>query len=375
MITLSGKLIVNGGAIALQFTLGIDVSRLQLIHLNNTGKISMSLQNKQQVKINQPANHYQESCLVISVLGHRFLKDEKVLKCIKSWRNLQGNFNFKIISDGTLNKEDISFIENSLGMTVFENEEIEQKINSKIEKLEYINYYLDKIKHYKKAIYTPLLSQGYDRCLLIDSDVMIFEPINFPENSPDILISPDDIPAYRLHWSAPLKIPLVPCINSGFVYFKPSVIDIEYLNSTLKVARSLSESKWWVEQATWAIYCGNIQSKGLLDGRDARVISGIGKRSFKQIINNQFAWYSKNQPNTWEEIIEMSKGAAVIHFAGPGKKWINSVFDEQFKEKQKSYRELRWKPLKNASALEKILLSLRILAINTKENFQRKKLN
>jgi len=323
--------------------------------------------------MNQEASQSQESCVVISVLGHRFLKDEKVLKCIQSWQNLQGNLTFKIISDGTLNEQDKIFIEKSLNMKIITNEEIKEKVLPQIENLGYIKHYLQAINHYKKAIYTPLLAQGYNRCLLIDSDVMVFEPVKFPDNSPDILISPDDIPAYRLHWSAPFKIPLVPCINSGFVYFNPSIIDLTYLNSTFEVARSSSTNKWWVEQATWAIFCGNIQNKGLFDGRDARVISGIGKRSSQQIINNQFVWYKKTQPNKLEEIIEMSKGAAVIHFAGPGKKWINPVFENQFQEDKQSLRELRWKPFKNASAVENILLSLRIGAINTVENYRKNK--
>ena len=315
------------------------------------------------------------SCLGVSVLGRRFLRDERVLSCIHSWKNIHGISEFKIISDGSLKPEDTQFIKESFGFEVFNDEEIGDLVEPQIKNLKYISRYLKEIKHYRKAIYSPLLSQGFDRCLLIDSDVLITEPICFPSSheAPEILISPDDIPAYRLHWSAGFRIPLAPCINSGFVYFQPSSINLEYLESVFEQVQSKSQNKWWVEQGTWAIYCGYVSSKGLFDGHDARVVSGLGKRTASEIMNNEYVWHRKSKPNQKSEIAEMIKGAAVIHFAGPGKQWIDlaTTFPNNQNSQGVNPRHLRWDPLQNASGLEVLLLTLRLAAIGISEKINK----
>ncbi len=311
----------------------------------------------------------QKNCIGISVLGSRFLKDERVISCIRSWKNIIDVTDFKIISDGTLTSEDINFIQNDLEIKVFDDQIIEDLVVSKIKSLPHISAYLENIRHYRKAIYSPLLSQTHDRCLLIDSDVLVTQTICLPpsDEAPEILISPDDIPAYRLHWSAGFRIPLAPCINSGFVYFKPSCINLEYLESVFEKVRSPSKNKWWIEQATWAIYCGYVESKGLFDGQDARVVSGLGKRSAQEIVGNQFVWYRKSNPNTKEEVFEMINGAAVIHFAGPGKRWIDLAAQKKIRDEKDNPRMLRWKPLENAKGLAILLLTIRLAIIGIAE--------
>lgn len=53
------------------------------------------------------SNHELPQCLGVTVLGHRFLKDEKILKCIRSWKNTLGLSIVKVINDGNLNSVDI----------------------------------------------------------------------------------------------------------------------------------------------------------------------------------------------------------------------------------------------------------------------------
>lgn len=302
-----------------------------------------------------------------TALGRRFLADERIVKCLESWKNLPSDMPIRAINDGTLDQDQIDRVSTEFGIECVTQEEINDRVLPRLAGLDKVKHYLSVIKHFKKAVYTPLLAEDDDMCLLLDSDVLVKRPVEFPSDSPDILICCDDVPAYRLHYTAPFRIPLVPCINSGFVYFNPKSVQPSYLDEAFERASVKSINNWWVEQASWSIYAGNAKSKGLFIGSDACVVAGIGKRTPEQVFSNRFVWFRKSKEDTPETIQKLIEEASILHFAGPGKPWIDAVNGHQ-----NTYADrltLRWQTLANCTFKEKLLLSSRLLAIQTKERF------
>ena len=200
--------------------------------------------------------------------------------------------------------------------------------------------------------------------LYVDSDVLFRSPFKLPVDSPPFLFCIDDVPGYGGSWQIPLRYPIVSGLNSGFILFERTIFNPErlgYINTIAQKFLLRSKNIWWLEQTCWAVLAGLLPDKGIFDGKDVCIISGLSKRTPKQIRANRTTFlFGSNQPiNDPQKIYNMAGEARVIHFAGPGKSWILPVA-EQF-PLSKNCKELGWLPVTNANVLEKILLTLRML--------------
>lgn len=305
--------------------------------------------------------------IAFTVLGDRFLRDPRILRCLKSWQNLPKDMQVHVMDDGTLTSESTRIAESELGFSIVSNEILQQIKSESLSELPTLRHFLKKIPHFSKAVYTPFLAKGFHRCLVLDSDVFFLRPIEFCPYSPDILFCRDDVPGYRITWNSVFKFPLLDCINAGFNYFRPESLSVSALECFLADSRTNSQNNWWIEQASWSFYGGNAITKGLFSGIDARTISGLGKRTVKQILDNEFVWYRRTNPVPCDEVRKSIDDASVVHFAGPGKPHIDLITPSMVEPGSGDSRTLRWEPIENVHGFGKGMLAARLAALRLQE--------
>lgn len=293
---------------------------------------------------------------------HRHLHRKITSICIDSWKNINGLANQSYITDMGLSIEDNEKL-NSLGFTVINKEE--KCVNNKL-----INYpNLQRIRNdcpsWRRIIDPAIYLSQYDYLLSIDTDVFINQSIAFPDWNYKVVFQCDDVPAYRAKWTLPLLEPMVLSLNGGFILFKPEIIDLDYLEFVAAKYFSNIKNPWWTHQAIWSVIVGQCPSRAQFSGEDVRNISGLQKRTPKEIRKNRVKFFGKNKAiNNRYEIKSLCEGASVIHFASISKKWIY-LFEGNYKIKEeKCY--IRANSVPKASSIERLLISLRMIAINSK---------
>jgi len=180
-----------------------------------------------------------------------------------------------------------------------------------------------------------------------------------PEKSPVILYTVGDVSGYRGGPLLPLQHEVTTGLNAGFMYWNPAVCDLGFLNELAEKYLVQIDNMWWTLQSCWAAVAGRAERKGVFSGRDVCNVSGLQKRSPQEVKENKTKWFGQSapveDPSVIEEIVE---GTSVVHFPGPGKKWIHDFATPR--EGTDQVRTLRWEPVENANLLERGLLALRM---------------
>lgn len=309
---------------------------------------------------NQTNKDFQSQTVVVTLLGEYFFQQKWFSFCLDSWNLLKSYYPIYVISDGSLTIETKEKLQ-SLGLNIvpenYLNEIIEQTLNHHSALI----YLRQKSNLFKKIIDTSLFFTN-KKILYIDSDVLIRKKFILPQNAPSFLFCIDDVLGYGGHWQIPLKYPIVTGLNSGFVYYDPQTINFNYINNIAEHYLLQSKNIWWLEQTCWALLAGKIDNKGIFEGREACIISGLNKRNIKDIKNNKTTYFFRsNRPIKNLETIDSLIGeAAIIHFAGPGKPWIEPIYNKMSFDSEEDVCELQWRRIENANWKEKLFLSLRM---------------
>jgi hypothetical protein len=105
------------------------------------------------------------------------------------------------------------------------------------------------------------------------------------------------------------------------------------------------------------VLVGRSTRRGIFSGNDVRVVSGNYKRTPQQIRDNSWSFFGSSRMITDEELMkEHFEGAAVLHCAGSGKKWLRLAQDAS-----QNLRLIRGYPVDNATWPERLLVSTRML--------------
>jgi hypothetical protein len=299
--------------------------------------------------------------VITTLLGEYFFKQPWFSICAETWKLANLNYPIYIINDGSLSVESQEKLID-MGFNVPSLLSINEQVNPILENLPAISNLRSRSNLFKKIVDTSIFFHD-KRILYVDSDVVFRKRFSLPQDPPPILFCIDDIPGYGGSWQIPLRYTIANGLNSGFLYFDPSIVDIDYLEHLSHNYLLKSKNIWWLEQTCWAVLVGKTKEKGIFEGEDACIISGLSKRTPSEIRDNKTTYFRNSIPISDFKTIESLMGtAAVVHFAGPGKPWIRATYQKILSEydHNKTY-QLRWRSVENATWQEKLFIAVRML--------------
>lgn len=298
--------------------------------------------------------------IIVTLLGEYLFKKTWFSFCTESWNLAKLPYPIYIINDGSLSIESKEKIA-SMGFIVAPEIDVNAAVNSILSNYPAIHEIRKKSILFKKIIDTSIFFT-HKKMLFVDSDVIFTRRFILPSDAPSLLFCIDEIPGYGGSWQVPLRHPIVTGLNSGFIYFDPAIIDLDYLEYIAKKYFLKTKNIWWLEQTCWALLAGRIQSKGIFEGKDACVIGGFKKRTAAEVRLNKTTYFRRYDGVSDLKTIESLIGdAAVVHCAGSGKQWIQPIYKKMIDNyDHEQVSPLQWKQVENASYKERILIGARM---------------
>lgn len=279
-------------------------------------------------------------------------------RCVSSWTRIEGVREVLVLDDGTLTAEDKDSIA-SHGYRVLSLGEVNEIVEPALRAYPALRELREKSALFRKIVDPNILFADEERILFMDSDIYVRGAVELPADAPDLLYTIGDVSGYRGGMLLPIQNPVTTGLNAGFMYWNPAICELEFLNELAERYLVQIDNMWWTLQSCWAAVAGRTERKGAFDGRDVCNVSGLRKRTPAEVKANTTKWMGKNaqvqDPSVIEEIIE---GTSIVHFPGPGKKWMEDF--TTLREDPDTVHTLRWEPVENANFLERGLLALRM---------------
>lgn len=259
---------------------------------------------------------------MVTLTGTRGMAGPEFKTCVRSWSRAAFAESIHVVSDGTLVEGRVESFDGGI-LKAVPPEECEARVRSELKNLKSLQEMRKRSVMYRKVVDIPLWFRDEPRIAYVDTDIFFLRPVLAPDGDHDLLMGVDDATSYSGSWRIATEQRALPGLNAGFLIYKPGMIDFEFLDFLARRYFLQSRSSWLAEQPIWAILMAKWEKTGLFDGRDVRVIGGLGKRSRKEILDNQFVWLRKGKAAKNEsEVRPLIDGAAVAHLAGSGKAWV-----------------------------------------------------
>lgn len=298
---------------------------------------------------------------LITICGSYHLTKPWVIPCLKSLnliKNLDSS-NFYVIPDSNLDTEgQKEFV--SLGFKTIDQSH-EDKITTSLKNYPYLSHMREKELFWKKMLDISILFKEYDKIVYVDTDVLITREVILPEGDFDIAYMREDVPAYDAHWKIVWNEKMIPALQGGLVIFNPSIVDLEYLEVLVKKYFIGCVHTWWTEQAAWACLAGRTKKRKVFSGQQVRALSGLKKRTYHEIINNQYKYVGSNEKiENFNDFEVLSKKAAIIHFAGLGKRWFEETYRQLATNSVSEIEKIEMEEDYNMGFIDKIFISFRL---------------
>lgn len=298
--------------------------------------------------------------IMVTLLGEYLFKKTWFTRCTETWNLAKLSHPIYIINDGSLSRESKEKLA-SMGFIVAPEIDVDAAVNSVLSIYPALDELRKKAVLFKKIIDTSVFFTD-KKILFVDSDVIFTKRFILPIDAPSLLFCIDDIPGYGGSWQAPLRHPIVTGLNSGFIYFDPAIIDLNYLDYIAYNYLLKTKNIWWLEQTCWALLAGRIQNKGIFEGKDACIISGLQKRTPAEIRLNKTTYFRKYHGNYDLKTVDLLiSDASVVHFAGSGKVWIEPTYQKIIKDyDHQEVSTLKWQKVESASFKERLFIGARM---------------
>ena len=245
--------------------------------------------------------------------------------CVGSWRLIHGCLEeilFLSDSDGLLTPEALSVLPESVRFRI--EPEQGQRVAQALEPFPALRKIRAEDLTWRKILDLAVIGADLERVLLIDTDVLIRRPVLLPEGAGFHYLR-EDVPAYRAHWTLPLREVMVPSFNAGFVLLQPAAIDLSFLERAARKYFVGLRNKWWSEQSAWALLAGQSADPKYFDGQSACVLSGFATRSAADIRANRVKLLSSKKRLTAEQLIAQAGSSQVLHLSGLSKQHFSAI--------------------------------------------------
>jgi hypothetical protein len=250
--------------------------------------------------------------------------------CVETWKtNLLPTADRFFVSDGSLDELQQREIENISGCKFFNTTEFDGKIDQILNTYPAIAQQREQCIFYRRIIDFSVYMANYEKVLSLDSDIGLLRPVDLPQKLPDFAFCVDEVPGYSAVPSVVFKSKILTGLNAGFLLFSPKVIldNLDFIESVTEKFISGGKIPWWSEQTLWALIAANLCSDvRVFSPKSVAIVSGLEKRSISDIARNKTRYFS--QSKKIEDIAHIRKvigEASVVHFAGPGKPWIEPI--------------------------------------------------
>jgi hypothetical protein len=295
---------------------------------------------------------------VVTLADSQYLRRSYVAICVRSWARIRGADRPFWLLDAGLGDDDE--VIDALGLR--KPPEAERRIQERLAPWPALRSIRSRFITWRKLIDAVVLFEQARHVLFIDTDAYVAKPIAFPQSKFDFAYQCDDVPAYRGRWYLPLCEPMLLSLNAGFMLFAPARVDLEELERITSRYFLNAKNMWWTVQAAWSVVMAASGACAMFDGRDVRTFSGNRKRTLTEIQRNSVKLTGRSEVIGSEaEASALLNGAAVLHFAGHGKAWINVA--ESLSDSAAVTQVLRLQPPQLASALERMMIAGRMLAV------------
>lgn len=300
--------------------------------------------------------------VLVTVAGGEHFGNNFSKACIDSWSRLRDVRKPRLMINGGLTSKGLTFaLEQGFEVPDKHTELVLEAVRNR-PGLAYIRRQLYTWRHIVDGL---ILYSHAKHIVFVDTDVYITRPIRINSDGSDFIYNCDDIPGFRGRWTIALREKLVPSINPGFIVIRPSAVDLDMLSDLIsRYIVGQPGTLWWTRQTVLAVLVGNSQKSEIFDGEDVRVISGYRKRTAQEIRTNKWKILGDSRPMVDPtEARKCIEGAAVLHLAGRGKKWIH-IAQEYADDESRPY-VLRSSPAIVASPWESLLISMRLLLLQS----------
>lgn len=295
--------------------------------------------------------------------------------CVGTWkRNLLPGIASFFVSDGTLSSEHKKEIELLSGGIFLDVSNFDEGLTKIFKKYPAIAIQRKRCIFYRRIIDFSFYFKDYDHILSLDTDISILSPVQLSHDLPDFAFCIDETPGYSASPDIVFNSEIVTGLNAGFLLYRPKIIlnNLSFIEEITQRFISNGKIHWWSEQTLWASIAANLcQDVSVFSSNSVAIVSGLEKRSIHDIRVNKTRYFRRSRkiddPSHIYKIIGSSK---VIHFAGPGKPWIQPIMSElesNLKLNLSSYQEphtLLFEPLPAFPIHEKLMLCLRLLIQN-----------
>lgn len=251
--------------------------------------------------------------------------------CVGTWRkNLLPGIDKYFVSDGTLNLDQQREIETLSGGYFFDTDKFRQIVSESLLKYPSISRQRELCVFYRRIIDFSFYFEEYDHILSLDTDIGVVSPVQLDSAAlPDFAFCIDDVPGYSASPAVAFAHKMITGLNAGFMLFKPKLIveNLDFIEDVTHRYISKGRVPWWSEQACWALIGANLCSDvKVFSPKSVAIVSGLEKRTLADIHANKTRYFKRSKEiKELKSIREIIGDAKVIHFAGPGKPWIQPI--------------------------------------------------
>lgn len=291
--------------------------------------------------------------------------------CVGSWKhNLLPDLDRLFVSDGTLDGEKQREIEALSDGRFLDVSGYQQRLKNLLDQHPAIAHQREKCIFYRRIIDFSIYLEDYDYVVNLDTDIGVISPVYLDENLPDMAFCVDEVPGYSADPGIVFGSGLVTGLNAGFLLFRPQIVlnNLDFIETVTCNYIGKGKITWWSEQTLWAAIAANLCPKVKVFSPDSvAIVSGTKKRSIQDIRANKTRYFRPRQSIEDKAYIQKIIGdARVIHFAGPGKPWIEPIMQDYGPHRQGPQdsppHSLGFDPLPPFPTPEKVLLYLRLLS-------------
>jgi hypothetical protein len=286
-----------------------------------------------------------------------------VAPSLSSFNRIKRLASVTYISDGTLSGADVAATPLTGVVVEPSQEEIVAEFLAKYPHIAHVRK-LDFT--WRKLIDPPLICKT-EFVLLCDSDIFVRGGVSIPTPSDrgSIVYLREDIPAYKAKAFSVFREPIVRSCNAGFILYRPSEIDFEFLEFVCKRYIPNMQYLWWSEQFAWAVLAARMPFPAYWEGASARVVSGLASRTDAEMSENVVRWLPRKQPIQSEsDLLKYAGSAPVVHLAGNGKPFFAAISTAETPLRD---AQLAYSPDRPLGRAEQAILAMRLLYKNTRD--------
>ncbi|MCP9915822.1 hypothetical protein [Cyanobium sp. ATX 6F1] len=303
---------------------------------------------------------------LVSLIGLWPLQHSWVPDCVRSWGLMEGcSDEILLLSDGggELTPEALSVLPRHLRFRIELDQE--QRVAVALEPFPLLRQIRAEDLTWRKILDVAVIGADLERVLLIDTDVLIRCPVRLPEGT-CLHYLREDVPAYRAHWTMPLREAMVLSFNAGFVLLQPAAIDLHFLERTVRRYFAGLRNKWWSEQSAWSLLAGRDVEPRFFDGQSACVLSGFATRSAADVRANRVKFISSKQRLTAQQLIAQAGSSPVLHLSGLSKQHFDVIYVDRNRPFSADSEPILLcaHPDPPINLVAKLLLALRLLLLN-----------